>query len=91
MGRLLDDTVGAPGARSLGALPPAIGTGLTTKELAQRLGANERTVRRHQRAGVPVLAQGRVIRGASDSVPRGTASGAAAAGTANNARGSLQR
>src|SRR6058998_635679 len=50
---------------------------LTTKELAQRLGVNERTVRRHRQLGAltPALARGRVIRWAADSVPGGTTLG----------------
>jgi len=63
---------------------------LTTRELAERLNVDERTVRRHHKAGAltPALARGRVIRWAADSVPRGTAPGTALRGTANDARGS---
>jgi len=63
---------------------------LTTRELAERLSVDERTVRRHRKAGalIPALARGRVIRWAADSVPRGTPSGTAPRDTANDARGS---
>jgi hypothetical protein len=67
---------------------------LTTRELATQLGVNERTIRRQRKAGAltPALARGRVIRWATDSVPRGTATGTASAIATSSATGfSLSR
>jgi helix-turn-helix protein len=67
---------------------------MTTAELARRLNVSSGTVSRARKAGelTPVLARGRVIRWAADSVPRGTAKGTALLNTAQSASGySLSR
>jgi hypothetical protein len=67
---------------------------MTTAELARRLNVSSRTVLRARKAGAltPVLARGRVIRWAADSMPRGTGLGTARASAANDApRSSLSR
>jgi hypothetical protein len=67
---------------------------MTTAELAQRLNVSSKTVLRARKAGAftPVLARGRVIRWAADSVLGGTALGTARTTAANDApRSSLSR
>lgn len=62
---------------------------LTTKQLAERLGVDERTVRRHQKAGLlrPAVKAGRVVRWRPDIASNGTATGTGATIPAKSATG----
>ena len=63
---------------------------LTTRQLAERIGCDERTVRRHKRAGLlrPAVEAGRVVRWRPDAASNGIRSGTALRMTAKSAAGS---
>jgi len=62
---------------------------LTTKQLAERLGCDERTVRRHKKAGrlKPAVTAGRVVRWRPDIASNGTATATGAKIPAKSAAG----